>query len=185
MNKQKTALFLDRDGILNTTEVRDGKPYAPRRYTDFQIIPAAIALVTSFKQAGYYIVVVTNQPDVGNGFTAKTEVEQMHAQLMSAMPLDLIKVCYHSQKKGCACRKPKPGMLQAAAAELDLDLANSIMVGDRGSDIAAGRAVGCFTIFLQCGYNEQILVKPDLVVNELSEITPQLTLKGDVNAKFK
>jgi len=81
-------------------------------------------------------------------------VEAMHGVLVGRVPLDGIRMCPHTDADGCACRKPKPGMLLDAAAEFGIDLAASHMVGDRWRDVAAGRAAGCTTFFIDYGYAE-------------------------------
>lgn len=171
------AVFFDRDGVLIQTEVRDGKPYAIRDIKDLVIFPDAHAVIRQFKQAGYKIVVVTNQPDVGNGFVAQQVVEAMHNTLLAELPIDLIKACYHQQNSGCNCRKPNTGMFTEAAMQLNIDLANSIMIGDRSSDIQAGQAAGCFTIFIDYGYNESLKVRADLIVSSLTEVL-KINFKG-------
>lgn len=171
------AVFFDRDGVLIETEVRNGKPYAISNVKDLVIFPGTLAVIKQFKQAGYKIVVVTNQPDVGNGLVAQSAVEEINNRLLAELPIDLIKVCYHQQSAGCNCRKPNTGMFTEAATQLNIDLANSIMVGDRSSDIQAGQAAGCFTIFIDYAYNESLKVRPDLVVSSLTEIQ-RINFKG-------
>ncbi len=165
----KRAVFLDRDGVLNHSLVREGKPFAPRSLQDFQINPDAIAATRSFKEKQFLTVVVTNQPDVGNGFVDQHIVEEMHAHLSQILMLDKIMVCYHSQQANCSCRKPKPGMLNAAAAELGIDLSQSFMIGDRAGDMVAGKAAGCSTIFLDYAYAEPRAGCEDYVVHSLQE----------------
>lgn len=170
VSTKNAAVFFDRDGVLIKTIVRNGKPYAIHKAVELELMPGARELTNKYKQAGYKIVVVTNQPDVGNGMTEKSEVEKMHATLLAELPIDLIKVCYHSQKDNCRCRKPATGMFEEAEIELNLDLKSSIMIGDRSSDIAAGKQVGCFTTFIDYGYNETLVVQPDSIVRSLTEI---------------
>lgn len=148
------AVFLDRDGVLNISDVNDGKPYAPRRVEDFILYEGVIDAVEQLKAAGYLVIVVTNQPDVGNGIVKKEVVEEMHAQLMASMPINNIYVCFHAQLDGCDCRKPKPGMLVQSAKEYGIDLSKSFIVGDRCSDIEAGKAAECKTIFIDRHYKE-------------------------------
>lgn len=149
------AVFLDRDGVLNFSEVRDQKPYAPRRVEDFHLYPEIYNQLQRLKTAGFLLVVVTNQPDIGNGLVGLAQVEAMHAKLLQAAPIDKIYLCPHSQSDNCECRKPKPGMLLAAAAHFRIDLVKSFIVGDRASDIAAGRDVGCKSVFIDRGYKEK------------------------------
>jgi D-glycero-D-manno-heptose 1,7-bisphosphate phosphatase len=114
-------------------------------------------------------IVVTNQPDVGKGLLRREIVEAMHQQLRAALPLDDINACYHIREDECACRKPKPGMLLQAAREWAVELNRSILVGDRWSDIEAGKAVGCQTVLVHQDYVERRAVAPDVEVQSLGE----------------
>jgi D-glycero-D-manno-heptose 1,7-bisphosphate phosphatase len=160
----RPAVFLDRDGVLNRAEVRDGKPFAPLHLRDFRLLPGTGAAVRALREAGYLLVVVTNQPDIGHGRLTTSVVEAMHARLRRHLRPDAIEMCPHRQDEGCPCRKPRPGMLRSAAERLDIDLHRSFMVGDRGNDIAAGRAAGCCTILVDRGYREPRPVEADVVV---------------------
>lgn len=165
----RRAVFLDRDGVLNRPDVRDGRPYAPRRLEDFEILPDAPGALAALSAAGYLLVVVTNQPDVGNGLVKRQVVEAMHAHMRAVLPIDATKVCYHRQTEECTCRKPRPGMLLEAGVELAIDLTASVMVGDRWSDVAAGRAAGCLTVFVDRNYDEPRPEAPDAIVGSLGE----------------
>jgi D-glycero-D-manno-heptose 1,7-bisphosphate phosphatase len=149
------AVFLDRDGVLARAVVRDGKAYAPVTPDEMEIDAEAPAALALLKAAGFVLVVVTNQPDVGRGKTRREDVEQMHGALLTALPLDSLFVCYHDDSDGCDCRKPLPGMLLAAAADYDIDCAASFMVGDRWRDVDAGAAAGCRTVWIDRGYDER------------------------------
>jgi D-glycero-D-manno-heptose 1,7-bisphosphate phosphatase len=166
------AVFLDRDGVLVIPQFRDGRSYAPARLEDYEFYPEAAPALTRLKDAGYLLVVVTNQPDVGKGIIARAVVDEMHYRLRAAMPVNAIKSCFHTSAENCGCRKPNPGMLVEAARELGLDLAESYMVGDRASDVEAGRAAGCRTVFIDLNYDSE--VKPltqDYTVGNLTEAT--------------
>ena len=165
----RRAVFLDRDGVLTVPEFRDGRSFAPRRLEDFRIFEDAPESLRRLKAAGFLLVVVTNQPDVGHGLVERSVIEAMHCRLGEALPVDAIEACYHRPGDGCDCRKPKPGMLRRAAARLDIDLRRSFMIGDRGSDVAAGRAVGCTTIFIDLGYRGEPSETPDHTVFSLKE----------------
>jgi len=166
---QKKAVFLDRDGVLNHSEVVDGKPYAPRKLDEFIIENEAYESTKLLSQAGFLLIVVTNQPDVGNGLVTHEIVQAMHQKLMEELPLDDIKVCFHSQSEKCSCRKPKPGMIKTAALEFNIDLEKSYMIGDRWSDIRAGKAAGCFTILIDRGYREKNEEQPNVSVSCMLE----------------
>jgi D-glycero-D-manno-heptose 1,7-bisphosphate phosphatase len=166
---RRAAVFLDRDGVLVRAEVRDGKSHAVRRLEDFRLLPGASESVRALRDHGFLIVVVTNQPDIGNGLIAAEVVAAMHEILRKKLPLDSIELCPHRQADNCGCRKPKAGMLTAAAARFSIDFSASFMVGDRCSDIVAGRSVGCYTLFVDRGYDRCTDVKPDAVVRSLRQ----------------
>ncbi len=139
----RKAVFLDRDGVINRTIFRNGKPRAPDRVEEFELFPGVPEAVARLRAAGFLIVVVTNQPDVARGWQTRANVEAMNEIVQSRLGVDGLKVCYHVDADGCPCRKPLPGMLVEAAAELGIDFGSSYMVGDRRGDIEAGRAAGC------------------------------------------
>jgi D-glycero-D-manno-heptose 1,7-bisphosphate phosphatase len=167
--RRARAVFLDRDGVINRAKVRNGKPYAPRRVADFRLLPGAAASIAMLKTAGFLVVVVTNQPDIGNGLVAAPVVEAMHRRLKARTGVDDIRTCPHSQEAGCACRKPKAGMLRAAARRWGIDLRRSYMIGDRTSDIVAGQRAGCYTILVERGYAERPQAAPDARVRSLRQ----------------
>ncbi|MBI3457760.1 MAG: HAD family hydrolase [Candidatus Rokubacteria bacterium] len=163
------AVFLDRDGVINEVLLRDGRPLAPSSVGEVRLRPGVAEAIGRLRRAGFLIVVVTNQPDVGKGLVRREAVEAIHEALRRQLPLDDLKVCYHVDADGCACRKPKPGLLLEAARERAIDLGQSVMVGDRWRDIAAGRAAGCRTVLVRASYDERPAERPDAVVDSLSE----------------
>ena len=163
------AIFLDRDGVINRVTVRDGRPYPPAKLEHFELLPGVPEAVESLRGAGFKVIVVTNQPDVASGVQSREVVEAMHDKLRALGLCDDIKVCYHTDSDGCECRKPKPGMLIEAAQEWRVNLANSFMVGDRWRDVAAGKAAGCFTFFIDYEYRERRADDPDAIVGSLEE----------------
>ena len=172
------AIFLDRDGVINRAFIRDGRSYSPASLDDFAILPGVPEALTALHHANFRLIIVTNQPDVGNGLQPLEVVEAMHRQLRRALPLDQIKVCYHTDADGCACRKPKPGLLLDAAREWQLDLSQCVMIGDRWRDIEAGKAAGCKTILVRGEDDAEPPVQaPDAIVASLLEASA-LILSG-------
>jgi D-glycero-D-manno-heptose 1,7-bisphosphate phosphatase len=171
MNKQHRAVFLDRDGVINRALERDGLPYSPRNLSEFQILHDVPAACARLKQAGYLLIVATNQPEVGRGTLQKEMVEKIHAEMCRQLPIDRVEVCYHpgQGQSNCDCRKPKPGMLLRAACALGIDLKQSWMIGDRWRDVDCGHAAGCRTIFINRGYAEELRHKPDFSAGNLAE----------------
>jgi D-glycero-D-manno-heptose 1,7-bisphosphate phosphatase len=168
MGKQSRAVFLDRDGVINAAVVRDGKPYAPTTLAEFCILPGVSEACALLHDAGFYLVVATNQPDVGRGKLDRSVVEDMHRIMCEQLPIDRVEVCYDAGgTPNSEFRKPRPGMLIRAAEALDIDLAQSYMVGDRWRDIDCGDAAGCKTIFIDRGYAEPLRAQPDFTASDL------------------
>ena len=162
------AVFLDRDGVINRALVRDGFPYAPTSFGEFEILPGVAEACAKLKAAGFLLIVATNQPDVGRGTVKQEVVEAIHKFMREQLPIDRVEVCYHPGKGfECDCRKPKPGMLLHAARELGIDLSQSWMVGDRWRDIDCGHAAGCRTILIEYNYDEGLRQAPDFKVASL------------------
>jgi D-glycero-D-manno-heptose 1,7-bisphosphate phosphatase len=168
------AVFLDRDGVINANIVRNRKPFAPTKLDEFHFLDGVDTAIRRLKDAGFLIVVVTNQPDVPNGITPRQTVEAMHAKIRASLPVDDIEVCFHTDGEDCPCRKPKPGMLLAAASKHGIDLKHSWMVGDRWKDIDAGLAAGCSTIFIDYGFIQDQPVRTDTIVSSLVEATEHI-----------
>jgi D-glycero-D-manno-heptose 1,7-bisphosphate phosphatase len=163
----RPAVFLDRDGVLNEAFVRDGVPTPPRSVAEFRLLPGVADACADLKQAGFALVVVTNQPDIARGTQSWAEVDRMHERLRGLVPLDEVCVCPHDDADACACRKPQPGMLLAAAERLGLDLARSACVGDRWRDVEAARRAGVTAIYVDCDYDERAPVGADVTVANL------------------
>lgn len=165
----KPAVFLDRDGVLNRTMVRDGTPHPPARVTEAEVLPGVVEALERLVKGGYPLIVVTNQPDVARGTQTREAVEEINAHLAARLPLSAVYVCYHDTPDGCACRKPKPGMLRQAAREHGIDLSQSWMIGDRWSDVAAGASAGCRTVLIELPYSQGHRCQPDARVKGLPE----------------
>ena len=151
MNRR--AVFLDRDGVLVDTFVRDGRAYAALSLEEFHVCGDARSQVARLRAAGLLPIVFTNQPEVARGTLPPTTLERMHARLRGDVSVADIFVCPHDDAADCACRKPRPGMLHAAAAKWGLDLGACLVVGDRWRDIEAGRRAGCYTVLLERPYS--------------------------------
>lgn len=165
----RPAVFLDRDGVVNAAVVREGKPYPPATVDAVTVLPGVPEALAELARAGYALVVVTNQPDVARGTQTRAAVDAIHTRLRGDLPLDAVYCCFHDDADHCACRKPAPGLLLAAARDLDLDLTHSFMVGDRWRDTEAGAAAGCRTIFVDYGYAERQPSSVDRRVTSLAE----------------
>ena len=131
--RTRPAAFLDRDGVLNDVRVVDGRPHPPDGVADTRLLPGVEQACRMLAAAGLALVVVTNQPDVARGTRDPGEIDAVNRWLADRLPLDTIRVCPHDDDDGCGCRKPLPGLILDAAADFGIDLARSVMVGDRCS----------------------------------------------------
>lgn len=158
LDKPQRAVFLDRDGVVNR--------YVPdlRKAEDFELLSGAADAIRSINKSGYLAVLVTNQPVLAKGFMGFDELRAVHNRMESLLGaegayLDDIFFCPHHPERGfpgevpelkieCTCRKPRPGMLLAAAAKYNISLGESFMIGDDERDMEAGRAAGCGTVYI-------------------------------------
>jgi D-glycero-D-manno-heptose 1,7-bisphosphate phosphatase len=158
------AVFLDRDGVL----IENRSDYV-RDWSQVSIFPDTPAAISSLRDAGYKIVIVTNQSAVGRGLISAQTAEAINQRLVDDLHrngghIDAVYMCPHQPEDSCECRKPKPGLLLQAAEELSLDLKRSWMVGDAWSDLLAGRAANLHRIILVKtgrGNGQLLQAKPD------------------------
>ncbi len=143
----KKIVFLDRDGVINKLVERDGRLVSPQTFDDFEILPGVPVAIQILRDAGYQVVVVTNQPDISRGLMRLEELELMHT-LVSALGVNQIRVCPHSDEDHCKCRKPKPGLLTEYLEGVDEFVSELWMVGDMQSDLEAGRSVRARVIMI-------------------------------------
>lgn len=154
------AVFLDRDGVINELVASLEGPDSPRSVDEFKLIQGAAAGVRKLNQLGLPVVVVSNQPGVAKGKFPASNLEDMTDRMKQSLAGDSatlqgIYYCMHHPnavvlpyRQSCDCRKPKPGLLVQAARDMSLELAGSYMVGDQPRDMAAGKSVGCTTLFV-------------------------------------
>lgn len=166
MNK---AIFLDRDGVINQANLVNGKPISPNDISELILLPKVKKALQLLKDAGYVLIVITNQPDVARGKTKVEAVEAINQILKDSLPIDDIFTCYHDDIEDCSCRKPKPGNILKAADQYNINISNSFMIGDRWRDIEAGQCVGCKTFFIDYSYREKQPESYDYKVKSLYE----------------
>jgi D-glycero-D-manno-heptose 1,7-bisphosphate phosphatase len=175
----RQAVFLDRDGTIN-----EEKDYL-WRIEDFAFIPGAPEAIRRLRDAGFLVIVVTNQSGVARGYFSRKDVDRLHQHIQRELAkigtaIDAFYLCPHHPEKGqgefkvdCACRKGRPGMLLQAAAEHGIDLAASWMIGDKRADLEAGRAAGSRSLLVRTGHGEKELATgagalAEAVVDDLS-----------------
>ena len=147
----KPGLLLDRDGVINE-EVE--YLHDPR---DLVMIPGVAEAIAVMNRQGIPVVVITNQAGIGRGMYAFEAYQRVSEAIAGALAashahIDAWYFCPHPPEARCECRKPRPGMLLAAARELRLSLVDSVFVGDKTSDLEAARAAGCRSVLVRTGY---------------------------------
>lgn len=146
MDKPNKAIFLDRDGVIN----KERSTYV-KTVSELEIFSGVANSVKKLKDAGFLVVVVTNQSAVNRGLTNHDNINDIHLYLQEYFRkndtfVDGFYYCPHRPDENCYCRKPKPGLLLKAVEELKIDLKSSWMIGDSDSDIQAAKLVGCKSI---------------------------------------
>lgn len=157
------CIFLDRDGVLN----KDNPNYA-YKVDEFQILPGVIEAIAMLKDAGFLLVVVTNQSGIAQKIYTETQMRECHDYLQSACAhcIDYFYFCpHHPSVTASLARKPGTLMFEKAIARFKIDVANSWMVGDRGRDIIPARDLGIATI--QIGHEIEPVNKADFAVDDL------------------
>jgi D-glycero-D-manno-heptose 1,7-bisphosphate phosphatase len=187
----RPVVFLDRDGVLNefVVDPATGLADSPFKVEDVKLIAGAARAAARLADAGFTLVCVSNQPAAAK---AKASIEQLLAvhrrvaELLAGEGAELAtsRLCWHHPEGvlpeltgRCACRKPEPGMLLEAAAEVGADLGASWMVGDTDTDVAAGRAAGCRTVLLEYAHTAHKRLShahPDLRAADLRDAVGQL-----------
>lgn len=148
MPRTRPAVFLDRDGVLNRRKLT-----LVRTPAQMVLLPGIAEAGLALKQAGFALVMATNQDFVGMGYIKRPDHERVMAMVTdhfgaAGAPFDGVYACLHPRYVDCHDRKPKPGMLTDAARDLGVDLARSFMVGDNRKDMLAGRAAGARTVLV-------------------------------------
>jgi D-glycero-D-manno-heptose 1,7-bisphosphate phosphatase len=161
----RRAAFVDRDGVVNVLapDPVSGLPESPLRVADVALMPGAAAALRQAADLGWVLVGVSNQPAAAKGLVSVAELEAVQSRVVGLLDaegvrFDAFRMCLHhpdgvvaSLSGPCRCRKPAPGLLLDAAAELGIDVRASWMIGDTDSDVLAGRGAGCRTALVLNG----------------------------------
>jgi D-glycero-D-manno-heptose 1,7-bisphosphate phosphatase len=179
------ALFCDRDGIVNELVYypSHGEWESPRTVSDLQMRPGVGAALGDFVRRGWLVFLITNQPSYAKGKCTLEDLQQVHDTILTRLAGDGVKVtgsyvCFHHPQSvvpgfgACECRKPSPFFIRQAAAQHDVDVSSSWMVGDQDSDIQTGRAAGCRTALIKYEHSaaKRGAVEPDLVCLDLPDL---------------
>lgn len=181
------AVFLDRDGV-----VTQDPPHYAHKLDQLRLIPKSAKAIRLLNENGFKVIVISNQSGVARGYYKEKDVEIFNRAMKEKINqenanIDAIYYCpHHPESKileygiDCDCRKPNSGMLFKAAQDLEVDLKESFMVGDKMSDIIAGSTVGCVTILVLTGYGKSQLfknhIKPDFISLDLYDAVKNIII---------
>jgi len=171
------VVFIDRDGVVNLDDIGD---YI-KTWKDFQFLPGVLEGIRRLKEADFFMVIISNQAGIGDGVYEESALQDitrhMEAQIHAhGGEVGMVYYCVHGKKEDCACRKPKVGLFEQASRDFEYDLSKTFFVGDKLSDIEAGKNYGLRTIMVLTGYGEehqkQITEdsKPDFIVRDFDEV---------------
>jgi D-glycero-D-manno-heptose 1,7-bisphosphate phosphatase len=152
------AIFLDRDGVICKN-----RPDHVKSWAEFEFLPGVKESLAALSRLDLPLIVITNQAAIGRGLMTVELLEDIHQRMVTEIAahggrIDRIIYCPHRPEDGCDCRKPKPGMLVQAAAEIGIDLTRSYLVGDAATDVQAGQQVGCHNILVLTGRGVEQLI---------------------------
>lgn len=178
-NKRSKIIFLDRDGVIN----KDPGGWTPYDYvTEFdelQFLPGALDALAKLNHTGYDVVVISNQAGVGKGHFTKRRLDEINALMVGEVKRHGGSIresfyCTHRRDENCGCRKPRPGLLEAAVKKYKVDPRKAFFVGDSEVDVGAGQAMGMSTIIVLSGKTsleglKKSAVRPDYVFKNLLE----------------
>lgn len=161
---------MDRDGVLISAPMENGLPKSVRTLKELQVLDGVATALKIFRELEFIPIVITNQPNVSRGQDKIQNVDKIHNFLGLLLDLKYFYTCFHDDLDGCSCRKPKTGLLEKASQELNVSLANSILIGDRWKDIHAGQKVGAQCFFVDYSYKERRPVQPYTTVSSVKEV---------------
>jgi D-glycero-D-manno-heptose 1,7-bisphosphate phosphatase len=199
------AVFLDRDGVVNAMcwDPDHGTVDSPAHPDQFRVLPGVPEAIRRLRRLGFRVVVVSNQPGIAKGKMTLRLLDAITRKMHDALSgagggLDGVYYCLHHPeaalapyRRECPCRKPRPGLLRQAAEDLGLDPARCYMIGDGATDIQAGTALGCTTIWVGrlkcdiCSVLQEAGARPDHVAPTLSEAAELITRKEVRHASLR
>ncbi len=168
---KRKAVFLDRDGTLIDIIHRPDfkkKHTAPFTYDELRFVPKVKEVLEFLKDKGFMRIMITNQPDVANGYMTESEWHRIHCEVLDTLRPDDFYMCRHTSDANCLFKKPSYFMLLAAADKWGIDLSQSYMVGDTSADMDAGKAAGCKTVLIRTSYNAD--TQGDFEITKLTDL---------------
>jgi histidinol-phosphate phosphatase family protein len=169
------VIFIDRDGVINHDPIGD---YV-KSWEEFEFIPGALEALKILTKKGFSVLIVSNQAGIGDGVYSQTSLDEITEKMLSSFRragarIHSVHYCVHGKEAGCECRKPKTGLFQRASRGLTLNRKETFFIGDKATDIQAGKDFGLRTVLVRTGHGERDLEKnpslrPDYIAADLRE----------------
>jgi D-glycero-D-manno-heptose 1,7-bisphosphate phosphatase len=181
------VIFIDRDGVVN----KDLWKYV-ERWDEFEFLPGVLDAFKILKEAGYKTIIISNQAGIGDGIFTESALEDINKNFVRVVTeyggrIDDMFYCLHGKKAGCACRKPEVGLFEAAAEKWDFDRGATYFIGDKLTDIEAGKRFGLKTVLVKTGYGERDSAnitdvnRPDMICSDLNEAVRRIVAGSDID----
>lgn len=155
VTKKNRAFFLDRDGVINKSLLKKGKPLAPREFKQFKIIKNVDKSLIFLKKQGFKNIIITNQPDIKKGLIKNSTSKRINKEIKKKLQIDDIFICKHTDEDNCNCRKPKTGLIKKAKKKWNIDLKKSYLIGDRWRDIFLANKLKINCFYIDKNYKER------------------------------
>jgi len=154
-SENEKVVFIDRDGVINEDPIGD---YV-KRWEDFRFIPGTVQALKRLVKAGFQIVIVSNQAGIGDGEYTEAALKEITNKMLSELQKSNISIrgiyyCLHGKSANCECRKPKTGLFQQAARDIRFDPSETYFIGDKLSDVQAGKSFGFRNLFVLTGHGK-------------------------------
>ena len=178
------VVFLDRDGVINRDPGFGGYVTTPE---EFEFLPGSVEALKKLSQAGYEVIVISNQAGVAKGLYSQKDLDDITVKMVREVEkaggkISSVHYCPHRDEDDCNCRKPRTGLFSQATEGLKIDFSDTFFVGDNRRDVLAAKAIGCKSIFVLSGIHrlEELGVQPDFVAADLLEAVDKIVLKPKV-----
>jgi len=175
------VVFVDRDGVINRLVERDGGRYSPLSFESFALIEGVEIAIKRLNEIGCQVVVVTNQPEISRGRLAVSELRKMHDRILG-LSVDQVLYCPHDAAENCDCRKPNTGLMLTFLSQMPNAPTTIWMIGDRNSDLLAGKRIGALTVWISTGQQETT-PPPELVDFRAPSLDAATVIIQEVNAR--
>jgi len=176
-------IFLDRDGVINRDS---GFGDYVKSWQEFDFLSGSLEALKKLKQAGFRVIVISNQAGVSKGLYTQEDVNYLTKNMLQEVEkaggkISSVNYCFHQDADNCNCRKPKTGLFSKATEGLEVNFADTYYIGDSRRDVLAAKEIGAKGIFVQSGNTklEDLEVKPDFVAGDLLEAVEKIVLKGE------